>query len=485
MSNIYYKNSPIEYILRNGQVFTTLQYEDFLYNTNTFSKAIVKDFLDSTGSYVQLRAIQIMPYDEFGIYKEDGNKLVLFAQTKEQISEGKYPTKDNFGYIGTINVDKNFKIDTVQRIVDELGQYYDTLGEYFGDLYDNSYYFTYDDFSGNGYKNTVYFGGKGKHNKIKKVNSPLAPIQATEEINKKDTVINGKNYYFYKKIEEEQVKYYLEPIDNINNVKTLTAGSGTLYLDEASFSYEINNDILTLTPLNFQLQLTDVCVKGKDINEDNTDTWSLLYIPYLANEQIEVFVCALLKSTNTKINPTIVPNITLSMQNNGNTILELYNSNKQSNFFISSRAGGSTILNNYNFLELDAPQSLQSPQENDEIDLTSWPLENKKYNEVLLYENCYYSLNGSDWIPVKRKITNSEGKIVGYNINIDLESNETTNLPASDNFVIYRITDKNTGLISNNGDIIINSKNKLTIPVINNFFINVRSCFYLRIYKEE
>jgi hypothetical protein len=142
---------------------------EYLYSPTNQDRIITKDFLDSTGTYVQLRAVQIIPYNEDEVFEEDVdtgrvNSLLLFAQSEPAAEE-----PDNLVYIGAIEVDSDFKLNSVQYIVDSLGSSgVSNLQEYLGDDYNDLFFFEYDDFSNDDTKRTVIFGNEGQYNLVKK-----------------------------------------------------------------------------------------------------------------------------------------------------------------------------------------------------------------------------------------------------------------------------------------------------------------------------
>lgn len=157
-------NSPINNILFNGQKITgKVRYPDNSGNLYSFDynkdNVEVKDFYDESGTYIQLRAIQVIPRDELSVYDEDReNKLYLFAQNKLNSSE-----EDKLGYIGSITVDKNFKLTTMQNLVDNIGE--GSLQSILQDDYNNTFQFYYQDFDGSDNDRYVIFGN-GLYNQI-------------------------------------------------------------------------------------------------------------------------------------------------------------------------------------------------------------------------------------------------------------------------------------------------------------------------------
>lgn len=422
------------------------------------------------------------------------------------------PEEDNLGYIGSIIVDKDFKLNSVQYIVDSLGAAgLKSLQDYLGDDFNDIYYFEYDSFDGSGARRNVIFGNEGLYNTIQpdtqiySIKQPVTNIKEyiiSADSNDRTVVLDSETYYCYKVEEDNKTTYHMYDITNIQDDRVLVNGSSVV-LPSRTYIVTIENDICFFKPTNYNLCMVDVVTdKPNSSNNNERDIWSLLYMPYTTNDQLEVFICGLLKSTTSRIDKQFQPTFTISynnISNNFNNALSLYNIEEQSDYFFAAKSGNSLAPQIENFGSLDEGNiylnnagglfgTESNPDENAEesgLNPYTWPLENKKYNTILKPEMCYFSLDRENWYHLPYTVKdytefqdnnlNSEHqnpRTIIKNI-IDFgelnEREDFAELPNS-NYTELFIQDKDNNTFNNNGNILLRAGNTISIPIINNCY---------------
>jgi hypothetical protein len=235
--------------------------------------------------------------------------------------------------------------------------------------------------------------------------------------------------------------------------------------------------------------------KANSSIEEQQDIWSILYVPYLSNDQLEVFTCAILKHTNSKIDKEFNPTFFVGLNNNSNNynnIYSVYDIDLDSDYFFAARAEQAAQPQIVNFVDINSQIYLNNSYgllgpdgleyENSGINLDTWPINNKELNETLKIENCYFSLDGETWYNIPYEVTyresdddvldsthQNERTIIKNWIDLaDLNSRAAASLPETDEFVQYKIEDIAGSGFNNNGNILIESRNTLSIPIVNN-----------------
>lgn len=436
----------------------------------------------------------------------------LTFNTMKELTRIKGQGDDDLKYIGNIIVNKDFKINSVQYVIDTLGkQNIVSLKEYLGDNYNNTFYFEYDGFDGSEDRRTVIFGNENLYNTIKKdvqkfttnqieyLSSTEANYNTTyindEAHNNQIIVLDGETYYCY--VTNDSVpQYYMYDITNIEDIKTLINGE-EINLPSRNFKVTIDNKQITFEPVNYNLCMVDVSTyKSNVANNEQEDVWSLLYVPYVTNDQIEIFICAILKYTNTQVEPTARPSFSIginSASNNYNNAFALYHVEEESDYFFAAKSGKSNLPQSVNYQGLDTAEIYLNNGNNlfgseneealsNELNAQTWPIENKLYNDILKIENCYFSLNGTDWYNIPYQVEYNEFKdnvldstkqnpqIITKNWIDFNELNKREiikDLPTTD-FYQFKINDLGANSFNNNGNILLKARNVLSIPIINN-----------------
>jgi hypothetical protein len=163
-----------------------------------------------------------------------------------------------------------------------------------------------------------------------------------------------------------------------------------------------------------------------------------------------------------------------------------------SDYFFAARAEQAAQPQIVNFVDINSQIYLNNSYgllgpdgleyENSGINLDTWPINNKELNETLKIENCYFSLDGETWYNIPYEVTyresdddvldsthQNERTIIKNWIDLaDLNSRAAASLPETDKFVQYKIEDIAGSGFNNNGNILIESRNTLSIPIVNN-----------------
>ena len=512
MTNIKYQDGPIDNdiyeVFSNGIHFPSMVFKNDEGNDNPFTASnqdqiITKDFYSADDNpYIQLRVIQVIPLTTD--LEQDltrSNLLLLFINNRKN-------EIDSFVYIGQVTVDRDFKLSTMQDLIDQVA-----LEDFIEEEYQEILKISYGKFwkDKNSEKRREFTLGKGSALQI--VNQPIIfsktfekseggfdLFQSGEPIYEYGSpyiwTIDGENYFVYGKIENDIRKYYMYSLVNAEIIYELEDQT-ELPLGDRNYFVEIyenldeSDDELVSVSFSLTVKNKNLCFQDyeiKDINEQVLDTWSILYVPYINNEQIEVCIVAILKSTNRQIDNDAIPTFTMSINSNK---LELYDIKSDSNYFVAANSNLTKPLTLENFRNLDSTISLNTPElignntdditENEKNYLT-WPFYNE-YSSIIKYDDLYWGYfknNKWYWYTVKHEIKKENGDIF-YRYNLDLkeclnndrEPVEVGNFPGDhNNYNFYFLLDKNnTNQIENpknNGDFILKAKNILKIGVINN-----------------
>ena len=444
----------------------------------------VKNFYDSTGTYIQLRAIQSQL-----IKDKTENYIHLYYQAKNFSSNDTSDT-DEFSYIGSIKVDRDFNIEDVQTIVDSLAtQGKSDLTSILSNDFNEILQIEYTDFGNQNIKLTAPLNKdlnkivskkiviNFENSKLQgKATYPTLSVEKNTLNNEGFFIFEGQTYQLYFK---EDTYYILNRstgslVEFSSNTKTVVFGNREFNI---VFSKDSSRGSLETTTYN--LKLGDITI-GDTSSNGKRDIWSILYIPYKIRNTLEVFIFAALKKTNSNIDENLTPIISIgktasngeyqlySFENDKNTSVCAARS-KYSPFPLIENSNvylPNYILNRSN-LVLKAEDYIYDTS-NTENNLLTWPIENRN-NIFLNKEDIYFSLDGENYYNSSKLANNEYYGLIdinsfcrGYKPSNTVNAN---NLNDTHNFFSVKNYTKN-------GDIIFYGYNKVVFNIINNIFGN-------------
>lgn len=514
---IQYNKKSVSNGIFNGEII-----KNITDNNNSklleYNNIYIKDFYDEKGEFVQFRVAQILDTKNINNIK---NYLLLFLRNKE---------RDNLTYIGTIEVDKDFKLSRAQQLVNGLGNRgINTIESYYENIsnFEKVIHFSYKQLTNSNFNTTSdisFILGDDGFNKITskedklllhiqndktselgdKVdnyiifgdnrrfpNNPEIPDNPSD-IERKCFTFEGNTYYIYKTkndsanrynyyvieagkyVGEQFIQFEKDFIDK-NGDPTLTPNEGDkgyFYINDNKFEITVNED-----PNLFYLSTKSYFLCMLNVKKQN-HTWSILSLPYENNNNIEFFICIFLKDSDALLNSDkfqyeldFVDKDEISDYEDKTFDLYDYNSNAA----LILRDGDFVYpeLYSWTFPARDYNTSL------DEV--VNYPLNimNSKYNEFISYSDFDYTINGLDWFDCH----NNNQTILKDGVQVKIEtgvidvegSKKATFNPLEDkgNYIYYKLTPE----LSNCGDIVIKGRNKLTISILNN---PNNDCIFLR-----
>ena len=510
--------NDVKTILYNGKIVDSAEYKQTssglsqqIFTSSTNNTIYIKNFYndinnssDPNNFYSQFRVIQVINYLDDNSVSD--NNLFLFARAS---------ANKDFGFIGKIEVDKDFNIQIVQLFIDEIGKYLQSKGinniplsetDYFSNNFDQIISITEENYTNyevgedednieintepfNKYilenKNYIKLVGEQFYNRNKEVlvnnrikvyaresgdslaNVVISKLSQAVEL---DTYFSYEdtNYLIYSQTVDGIKKYYLISENSINlddedSLQELIDGE-TVIINRLTFKVKIetidNIDYATLTSENYHLCLFDQVL--------NNETWSFLYFPYLNNDKIEIFSFGMLKSINGEVN-----------QNNRAIGLDFI-ADSSKNFDLYKYDNGNTVeaSRGYNayFPLINNNEESFNEKYYLNVDYYSYPYFNSIYDQPINFKDFDYSLNGLTWVNAAKKNSHKGVNDVPAGvISVDLEIKHnfyninSEKITYDNNYHYYKVTDKGTTLsLQNNGDFIIYSKNTLTFKIINN-----------------
>ncbi len=262
------------------------------------------------------------------------------------------------------------------------------------------------------------------------------------------------------------------------------------------FEFNIENNEAICNKIITKENKNYLCLQN--ITDEDGCVWNYLYVPYQENDTIRIFVVVVLQKLGVAVNTDFAEFGLRGNFEREDSKLDLYDYNRQ-NFYVTSRRGGTPFIRSNQYENYDTLNQLTNVN-------NTWPLTNKKYNQAILLENLLFSLDGTNFyhfipqeednyeynyndnekihyippgtldIAIFRKFQDSIFKkttpMLFSKDNKDLFENGFVTL---ENCYIYQISDKDSlHTFSNNGDIIIGSKNYITINILNNNLINYK-----------
>lgn len=487
---IQYNKKPIVNGIINGELIKNITDNNktkLLENNNIY----IKDFYDKNGEFVQFRVAQFLNITNDNNIK---NYLLLFLRNKPE---------DILTYISTIEVNKDFKLSRAQQLINGLGNRgINTIESYYDNIsnFEKVIQFNYKQLTNSNFNITSdisFILGEVGFNKILFKETPeklfvtihnektselgsrqenLIIFQNFEEKEYKCFTFEGITYYFYSNSGNYYVieanKYTGEQLIQFNN-----SNIGYFYINDNKFEVTLgeDNSSFELYTKSYFLCMLDVEKQGH--------TWSILSLPYESNGNIEFFICIFLKDSNVILDSKKFQYELDFIDKNNNII----NYEDKTFDLYDYTSNASLVLRDGDFSYPEAiPWSFPMKEYNQSLDEPiNFPLNimNSKYNKYIAYDDFDYSI-GKEWFNCTNNnqlITENNNLIkLGTGV-IDIDKTKNAKLIKSiieeNNYIYYKI-EPNT---NSNGDIIIKSRNKITISILNNTNSNY---IYLRCKSE-